>query len=135
MYAIRSYYADEDVVVLPTSCGTGVCAATGVKKCVDAHLVDTCATLAPTGNDSDCDGFDDDCDGQTDEAYPVATTSCGVGACTKAGQRTCQAGQEVDSCQPGTRITSYNVCYTKLLRRILGRPTRRPRTQGRQGRS
>ena len=55
-----------------------------------------------------------------------------VGACLAAGQLVCQNGVPVNTCQAGTpaarivagylddagvvRITSYNVCYTKLLR-------------------
>ena len=45
-------------------------------------------------------------------------------------QQQAQAAQQLaalrESLQPGCRITSYNVCYTKLLRRPGPRMTRSP---------
>ena len=99
---------DEDFVPQPTVCGTGVCAATGQRVCDRGGLVDTCTVRPQTGNDGDCDGLDDDCDGVTDEAYLSTNTSCGLGACRRAGQKTCAAGQEVDSCSVGA--PSDEVC-------------------------
>ena len=56
------------------------------------------------GNDNDCDTLTDctdlvDCDGVSDPARP---TTCGVGACSAAGQSVCQTPNIVDTCQPGT---------------------------------
>lgn len=49
-----------------------------------------------------CDGQDNDCDGQVDESIPAIPTTCGVGACAATGESTCQNGQMVDNCTPGT---------------------------------
>jgi len=98
---------DEGFVPTSTACGTGVCAATGQRLCVQGQVVDTCAPNPKTGSDSDCDGLDDDCDGQTDEQYQPVATQCGTGRCAAAGATMCQDGQVVDTCspgQPGTEI-------------------------------
>jgi|GEM_PF-510213 len=93
-------FTDEDFAPQPTVCGQGVCAASGQRVCQDGQLVNTCQENPQTGNDGDCDGLDDDCDGQTDEGYNVTSTTCGLGACRRTGQKTCVNGQEVDSCSP-----------------------------------
>ena len=56
-----------------------------------------------------CDnGVDDNANGLTDCEEPQCTgfvygpTSCGVGACTAAGQSVCQTPNVVDTCQPGS---------------------------------
>jgi hypothetical protein len=49
-----------------------------------------------------CDGVDNDCDQQTDEGITAVPTTCGVGACASTGQSTCQGGQMVNSCTPGS---------------------------------
>ena len=86
----------------PSTCGQGVCAASGELTCEAGALVDTCAAGSPTGDDSDCDGVDDDCDGLIDEHYAPAATSCGVGACAGAGELICAAGVQVDTCAVGS---------------------------------
>ncbi len=48
-----------------------------------------------------CDAKDNDCDGSVDEDFQMSQTTCGTGACARAGVRTCTAaGAIVDSCQP-----------------------------------
>ncbi len=50
-----------------------------------------------------CNGRDDDCDGDTDEAYVPRDTTCGTGPCAADGATACEAGVEVDTCEPRPR--------------------------------
>ncbi|MEZ4265838.1 MAG: MopE-related protein [Myxococcota bacterium] len=93
---------DESFVSEPTSCGTGVCAATGATTCTAGVIGDSCAAGAPTGGDADCDATDNDCDGSTDESFVGVPTVCGTGACAATGTTTCSAGVIGDSCSPGS---------------------------------
>ena len=63
-------FTDEDYSEAPTSCGTGVCAATGWSTCLDGVEGDTCSPGTPdeTAESSCTDGVDNDCDGATDAA-------------------------------------------------------------------
>jgi hypothetical protein len=82
------------------------------ENCIDGQdndcdsLVDTndpdCPDCTPTGlPDTNCDGVDDDCDGTPDQGYSPTPTTCGQGECANnAGQIECQAGTEVDTCDP-----------------------------------
>ncbi|MCB9529369.1 MAG: putative metal-binding motif-containing protein [Myxococcales bacterium] len=90
---------DEGIADRPTACGQGACAAVGVLACADGDLVDSCRPGNP-GKEI-CNGIDDDCDGRTDEGIAPVRTTCGQGACAANGERTCQGGRLVDSCQPG----------------------------------
>jgi hypothetical protein len=93
---------DEDYAVTATSCGLGVCQASGSLTCVAGAEVDSCAPGAPTSPlDSTCNGLDDDCDGPADEEYVSVDTTCGVGACGAMGATSCVAGAVTDSCTPG----------------------------------
>ena len=55
---------DDGVPTVPTTCGAGACASTGVQTCVDGRMVDTCVPVPPDdcgvcggGNqEKDCDG-------------------------------------------------------------------------------
>ncbi|MBN2191493.1 MAG: hypothetical protein JW751_01650, partial [Polyangiaceae bacterium] len=92
---------DEDFAASATSCGSGVCHASGHTTCVAAQVIDTCAPGSPTGPDDDCNGVDEDCDGTADDGFVATPTSCGIGACARTGTRSCSGGTIADSCQPG----------------------------------
>ncbi|MBI4843511.1 MAG: putative metal-binding motif-containing protein [Nitrospirae bacterium] len=62
---------DEHYVVTPTTCGLGICAATGQNQCVSGVVVNTCtpgspATESPLVAGTCSDSLDNDCDGLTD---------------------------------------------------------------------
>ncbi|HEX2880689.1 MAG TPA: discoidin domain-containing protein, partial [Polyangiaceae bacterium] len=101
---------DENYPSQPSTCGVGACAATGTLSCLNGSVVDSCAPSAPADNDASCNGVDDDCNGAIDEDYPIAATSCGVGACSSTGLTTCQNGSVVDSCTPGAAAASDATC-------------------------
>ena len=64
---------DEDYASSPTSCGVGVCAATGNTTCNGGVEGDTCTPGSPTepGTETSCnDSLDNDCDGLTDANDP-----------------------------------------------------------------
>jgi len=91
---------DEGILPLPTTCGVGVCAATGETTCVDGREGDSCQPGLPTGADDDCDGVDQDCDGTADEHWVAPPTACGTGACVSEGALECLGGVPVDTCEP-----------------------------------
>ncbi|MEZ4436279.1 MAG: MopE-related protein [bacterium] len=91
--------SDEGIAAQPTQCGVGACGATGERTCRGGQLVDSCEPGAPRAEV--CDGADDDCDGRTDEGIAPVRTECGVGACGATGERTCQDGRLIDTCEPG----------------------------------
>lgn len=101
---------DEGFVAQPTSCGVGVCSASGTSACVAGSVVDSCTAGSPTGDDSACNGSDEDCDNAVDEGFVSQPTSCGVGACVANGATACVAGGVVDSCTPSTPAASDGSC-------------------------
>ncbi|RJQ45872.1 MAG: hypothetical protein C4538_07800, partial [Nitrospiraceae bacterium] len=67
--------ADEGYSPTPTSCGAGVCAATGQNVCQNGTIVNTCTpgapqTEGPFGNPTCSDTLDNDCDSLTDVNDP-----------------------------------------------------------------
>ena len=101
---------DEAYATVPTSCGVGVCGATGATSCVAGAVQDSCTAGSATGDDSSCDGLDADCDGTVDESYASVATSCGVGVCGAIGATSCTAGSVVDSCSPGSPSGDDSLC-------------------------
>jgi len=96
---------DEDYIGDATTCGTGVCASTGMFECVEGEEVDSCTPGDPAEEtDVTCDGLDGDCDGETDEEYTDTESTCGFGACERTGTITCEEGDLSDSCTPGTPL-------------------------------
>ncbi|MFC1753721.1 MopE-related protein [Thermoproteota archaeon] len=93
-----------------TSCGIGVCAATGVFTCTAGMQVDTCISGPPTGADDDCNGLDDDCSGVADDNYVPPPTICGVGVCVAVGLDICVAGSIVDTCVVGPPTGADDDC-------------------------
>ena len=92
---------DEDYVQTSTTCGIGACAATGIRFCQGAKVVNTCAAGTPANSDASCDNVDNNCNGQTDESFTKTQTTCGTGACANEGLQYCEAGQIKDSCVTG----------------------------------
>ncbi len=101
---------DDGYAPHETSCGTGVCAATGISSCDAGVEHQNCTVGAPTGDDSDCDGFDDDCDGTNDDAYMPTPTSCGAGPCSAVGELICVNGSTSDTCTPGSPTSPDTDC-------------------------
>src|SRR5919108_107924 len=99
--------ADEDYAPSNTSCGTGVCASTGVTSCVNGVEQNSCAAGSPlSSDDATCDGKDDNCDGSVDENYAPSNTSCGTGVCVSTGVTSCVNGVEQNSCAAGSPLSS-----------------------------
>ena len=100
---------DDGIAPVPTSCGVGACAATGIETCVAGVWGnDTCTPGIPTAET--CNNIDDDCDGSVDEGLTRSTT-CGVGACSgNTGIETCTAGTwGNNTCNPFAGATA-EVC-------------------------
>ncbi len=102
--------ADEDYSSIATSCGVGACQQQGSTSCQTGAVVDSCIPLEGDSLDLTCDGIDDDCDGQVDEEYAPILTQCGAGVCQETGLTSCESGQEVDSCEPGTAAADDATC-------------------------
>ena len=92
--------SDEGYVPIATTCGQGVCSASGRDLCVNGVLIDTCSPSAPLSRNDLCDGFDYDCDGRVDEDHDPVRTECGRGACQRSGELICVQGQTSDTCTP-----------------------------------
>ena len=91
---------DDGYVQIPTTCGVGACASTGLTTCSAGVEGNTCTPGTPTAEV--CDGIDNDCNGLVDDNLTRPTT-CGVGACASTGTETCTAGTwGNDTCTSGS---------------------------------
>jgi hypothetical protein len=61
-----------------------------------------------------CDRQDNDCDGQTDEDIAAIPTICGLGICAATGTKTCQNGQWIDTCTPGSPQSEGQVMISSM---------------------
>ncbi|MCP4544735.1 MAG: DUF1566 domain-containing protein [Chloroflexi bacterium] len=77
---------DEDYDPLPTSCGVGACASTGVTSCNGGAVEDSCV-VGPAEVEV-CDGLDNDCDGSTDEDDGVCDCE-DADSCCDVDHKTC----------------------------------------------
>ncbi|MBZ5638254.1 MAG: hypothetical protein LAO51_05785, partial [Acidobacteriia bacterium] len=66
---------DEGYVPVPTSCGVGACASTGMSSCVGGVVQSNCVPGTPAASDTTCNGIDDNCNGTADEGYVSVPTS------------------------------------------------------------
>jgi hypothetical protein len=104
-------FIDEDYVSIPTSCGVGVCAASGILSCNAGVEEDSCVENSPSGiSESICNGDDDDCDSSIDEDYAPSSTNCGFGVCVASGTLSCSNGVEEDSCVEGPQTGADADC-------------------------
>jgi RHS repeat-associated protein len=101
---------DEGYVGTPTSCAVGACARTGTSSCVNGAVQSNCTPGTPAPSDATCNGIDDNCNGSNDEGYIAQSTSCGVGACVRAGATSCVNGAVQASCVPGVPAASDATC-------------------------
>ena len=72
---------DDGIASTPTTCGVGVCAATGQSTCQNGKIVNTCTagtsqTEGPFGSSTCSDSLDNDCDGKTDAADASCAQAC-----------------------------------------------------------
>lgn len=86
----------------PTTCGSGVCARTGIASCTNGMASNTCVPGTPSGTDATCNNTDEDCDAHIDEAYTSVASSCGVGACARTGMTSCVSGSVSQNCTAGS---------------------------------
>ncbi len=91
-------------VPIPTTCGSGVCAASGQTSCVDGQIVDSCVPGQATGLDDDCNGLDENCNGTADENYVATGCVTGLPGVCAPGATACVGGQAqcVQNVPPGT---------------------------------
>jgi RHS repeat-associated protein len=101
---------DEGYVAVATSCGVGACLRGGTSSCVSGAVQSNCTAGTPAASDTTCNGVDDNCNGSNDEGYVAVTTSCGVGACVRAGASSCVSGAVQSNCAPGTPAASDATC-------------------------
>lgn len=99
---------DEAYLSRTTSCGQGVCRATGSTYCSQGIEVDSCIPSSNLSTNDVCNGLDYDCDGRVDEGHSQDETMCGVGVCESVGVLLCSSGVIIDSCVVGQPANGDN---------------------------
>jgi len=90
---------DDEIAEQPTSCGLGICAATGSISCTEGELIDSCSPSLPVeGVADDCDGLDNDCDGRVDEDFVSEDYPCNSELCLITGFTFCANGVVSNTC-------------------------------------
>jgi hypothetical protein len=113
--AVITYYCDKDndgytgTSIDGTCAGTG-CEPAGCSTAAGSDCNDNNGNIKPNASDTNCNGVDDNCNGQVDEGYVTMATTCGVGACSAAGQLTCQSGVVVNTCSAKTPAANDKTC-------------------------
>ncbi|NQU34004.1 MAG: hypothetical protein HQ521_12280, partial [Bacteroidetes bacterium] len=102
--------ADDSFTISQSTCGVGVCSATGSLECIDGAEVDSCVEGSPTDLDDDCNGIDEDCSGTADDNYVAPATDCGLGVCYATGILECVSGGTVDTCVEGSQTGNDDNC-------------------------
>ena len=90
---------DEAYQESAVSCGVGACLSDGLTRCINGVPEDVCTPRSPADDDDLCDGVDEDCDERVDEDVADTPISCGRGACSAAGVRTCLDGELREICE------------------------------------
>jgi len=93
---------DEEYEEGVTSCGLGVCVATGRAWCEGGEELSECIEGTPTGDDRSCNGVDEDCDGLLDESYVSELVACdGAGdyACPVRAETSCVSATVTYDCE------------------------------------
>ncbi|GBE40547.1 exoglucanase B precursor [bacterium BMS3Bbin09] len=114
------YYCDSDNdgyagTSIYGSCTGEGCEPSGCQIMPGSDCNDSNAGISPDAADDTCDGIDDNCDGTADNNYVISVVSCGTGVCSSVGQLECQAGEEVNICDPGMPTEdSETICGDSL---------------------
>ena len=106
--AADSGYTIADAVRFQREAASSDATCNGIDDDCDGTVDEDC--VPPPPPDNDCDAFDDDGDTRIDEGYASTPTSCGVGACVRAGSTSCVAGVVLNSCAPGAPAVGDATC-------------------------
>ncbi len=102
---------DDEFVGESTTCGDGVCEASGVMICVAGDPVEDCEPGEPLDLfDANCDGVDDNCDGTPDDGFESDISCYLPGACAAGNVPSSCDGIAETPCQTGTPASADLTC-------------------------
>lgn len=108
-------HVDDGYVSMSTSCGTGICAATGSTSCPNGQVEDSCTPGTPDCADSVCG--DDGCGGSCGTCTPPAV-------CTDTPPRLCEiptcAVADLRCTCTNTNVTCHAACPPPTSRDCAG---------------